>query len=127
MLGIPGTRGMRRPLPPPRPPIIVRIILLAWSNSLSRELTCWVVVPLPLPGPGEEDRAPGDAGDGERGAAPSVAVELREDEPRGVDLAHERLGLDDGVLAGHGVACHQHVVRLDLVADPSSLAHHVRV
>ena len=65
--------------------------------------------------------------DRERRAASRVAVELRQDEPGRVDLVHERPRLDHGVLTGHGVARHQHVMRLRHVADAPRLLHHVGV
>ena len=67
--------------------------------------------------PHEVDRLAGDRRHRQRRAAAGVAVELRQDEPGRVDLAHERARLDHGVLAGHGVADHQHVLWLRHVRD----------
>ena len=47
--------------------------------------------------------------------------------PGGVDLAHELARLHDGVLTGHRVGGHQHVVGLRDVLDPAGLLHHLGV
>src|SRR5919106_4904310 len=80
-----------------------------------------------FPRSGEEHRSPGYGCDRQRGAAPSVAIELRQDEPGRVDLAHEGPRLHHGVLSGHRVAGHQDVVGPDGVLHASRLAHHVLV
>src|SRR5207247_9511886 len=57
-----------------------------------------------LAGTGEEDGPAGHRGHRQGGPATSVPVELREDEPRRVDVVHERTSLDDRILPGHRVA-----------------------
>ena len=74
-----------------------------------------------------EDRLARHRPDRERGAAPGVAVELREQHPVEIDALGERLGDVDGILPGHRVQHQEDVVRLGLLADRRQLVHQLLV
>ena len=80
-----------------------------------------------LTGGGEQDGPPGDLGDGQRGTAASVAVELGEHNAGDVDALLERLRGHHRVLADHRVDDEQHLVGVDRLANVRGLAHQLRV
>ena len=80
-------------------------------------------VPQPFTGGGEHDRPAGDLGDGQRGAAAGVAVELGEHDAGEVDAGEEGLGGGDRVLADHRVDDEEHLVGVHGGADVRGLLH----
>ena len=81
----------------------------------------------PLAYADELDRDARHRPDGERGAAASVAVHLREDETGQTHLLVELLGDVDRFLARHRVGDQKHVARPDRRAHRGQLLHQLRV
>ncbi len=77
-----------------------------------------------LPRRREHDRPAGQLHDGQRGAAPGVAVELGQDHAVVTDPVQEGLRGGHRVLADHRVDHEQDLVRLGGVPDRAGLGHH---
>ena len=80
-----------------------------------------------LPRRREHDRPAGQLHDGQRGAAPGVAVELGQDHAVVTDPVQEGLRGGHRVLADHRVDHEQDLVRLGGVPDRAGLGHHLLV
>ena len=80
-----------------------------------------------LPLADELDRHAGDLPDGQGRAAAGVAVELGQDHAVELEGLVEGLGRGHRVLAGHGVADEEDLVRLDLLLDLDQLGHQLVV
>ena len=91
------------------------------SGSNASSLSSFSPLPTNLIG------TPGDLAHRKRGTAAGVAVELGQDHAVELERLVERLGRGDGVLAGHGVADEEDLVRLDLLLDLRQLGHQLVV